>query len=337
MPLPDARIQAGDRLLVRDTPDNLKTYEQALRSVLYAGDYVLDEAHPLPLADQQLTEIAVYPGSPLNRATLKQTRFHQKQDISVVAIHRAGKAITAMPTGIQNVRLRIGDVLLVQGSADAVSDLKSQADLMVLDATRDLPRRGKAPMSLLVMGAVIALAATRVLPISITAALGVAAMLMCGCLNWKDVRDALSVQLVLMIVTTLALGQALLVTGGSDLLASQFLDLMQDASPAWVLAGLIAMMAVLTNIVSNNAAAVIGTPIAITVANSLGVPPEAFVLGVLFGANLSFVTPMAYQTNLLVMNAVGYSFGDFVRVGLPLALLMWAGFSLVLSQLYGLI
>jgi len=337
MPLPDARIQAGDRLLVRDTPDALKAYEQALRSVLYAGDHVLDETHPLPLADQQLTEIAVYPGSPLNRATLKQARFHQKQDIRVVAIHRAGKAITAMPTGIQNVRLRIGDVLLVQGSADAVSDLKAQADLMVLDATRDLPRRSKAPMSLLVMGAVIALAATRVLPISITGALGVAAMLICGCLNWKDVRDALSVQLVLMIVTTLALGQALLVTGGSDLLANQFLGLMQDASPAWVLAGLIAMMAVLTNIVSNNAAAVIGTPIAITVANSLGAPPEAFVLGVLFGANLSFVTPIAYQTNLLVMNAVGYSFGDFFRVGLPLALLMWAGFSLALSLLYGLI
>jgi len=161
-------------------------------------------------------------------------------------------------------------------------------------------------------------------------------MLLCGCLNWKDVRDALSVQLVLMIVTTLALGQALLLTGGSDLMASQFLLLMQGASPAWVLAGLIAMMTVLTNIVSNNAAAVIGTPIAITVAQSLDAPPEAFVLGLLFGANLSFITPMAYQTNLLVMNAVGYRFGDFVKVGLPLAVLMWAGFSLVLSLLYGL-
>ena len=94
---------------------------------------------------------------------------------------------------------------------------------------------------------------------------------------------------------------------------------------------------VLTDIVSNNAAAVIGTPIAITVADALGAPPEAFVLGVLFGANLSFVTPMAYQTNLLVMNATGYIFSDFVRVGLPLALLMWAGFSLVLSVLYKLI
>ncbi len=337
VPLPDVRILAGDRLLVRDTPAKLKSYEQALRCVLYAGDHVLDETHPLPLADQQLTEIAVYPGSALNRARLKNTRFHEKKELDVVAIHRAGKAISEMPTGIQDVRLRIGDVLLVQGSAEAISDLKSQSDLMMLDATRDLPRRRKAPMSLLVMAVVIALAATRTLPLSIVGALGVAAMLLCGCLNWKDVRDALSVQLVLMIVTTLALGQALLLTGGSELLATQFLGLMQGASQAWVLAGLIAMMAVLTNIVSNNAAAVIGTPIAITVANALGAPPEAFVLGVLFGANLSFVTPMAYQTNLLVMNAIGYTFGDFVRVGLPLALLMWAGFSLVLSVLYGLI
>jgi di/tricarboxylate transporter len=337
VPLPDARIQAGDRLLVSDVPDNLKAYEQDLSCLLYAGDHILDETHPLPLADQQLTEVAVYPGSALNRATLAHTRFHEQKDLNVVAIHRAGKAITAMPTGIQNMRLQIGDVLLVQGSAHAVSELKSQADLMVLDATRDLPRRRKAPMSLVIMCGVIALATTRVLPLSIVAALGVAAMLLCGCLNWKDVRDALSVQLVLMIVTTLALGQALLLTGGSDLLASQFLALMQGASQAWVLAGLIALMTVLTNIVSNNAAAVIGTPIAITVAQSLGAPPEAFVLGVLFGANLSYVTPMAYQTNLLVMNAIGYTFGDFVKVGLPLALLMWAGFSLALSILYGLI
>ena len=153
----------------------------------------------------------------------------------------------------------------------------------------------------------------------------------------EDVRDALSAQLILMIVATLALGQALLLTGGSDLLAHQFLNVMQGVSPAMVLSALILLMTVLTNIVSNNAAAVIGTPIAITVAQSLGAPPEAFVLAVLFGANLSFVTPMAYQTNLLVMNAVGYTFADFVKVGLPLALLMWLGFSLALSLIYGLI
>jgi di/tricarboxylate transporter len=336
-PLPDARVFGGDRLLVRDTPANLKSYEQALSCVLYAGDHVLDAEHPLPLADQQLTEVAIYPGSPLNRNTLMQTRFYAAADLNVVAIHRAGKAISAMPKGIQNVRLRMGDVLLIQGSAEAVAQLKAQSDLMVLDATRDLPRARKAPLSLLVMGAVIAIATTKLLPLAVVASLGVVAMLLCGCLNWKDVRDALNAQLIFMIVATLALGQALMLTGGSDLLANIFLGLTQDLSPAFVLSGLILLMTILTNIVSNNAAAVIGTPIAITVAQSIGAPPEAFVLAVLFGSNLSFVTPMAYQTNLLVMNAVGYTFGDFVRVGLPLAILMWLGFSLVLSLLYGLI
>ncbi len=96
------------------------------------------------------------------------------------------------------------------------------------------------------------------------------------------------------------------------------------------------LMAIVTNVVSNNAAAVIGTPIAISIAQELGLPLEPFVLAVLFGANLSFVTPMAYKTNLLVMNAGGYKFGDFVRVGTPLTLLMWAVLSAVLAYAYGL-
>ena len=93
-------------------------------------------------------------------------------------------------------------------------------------------------------------------------------------------------------------------------------------------------MALLTNVVSNNAAAVIGTPIAIQIAQALGQPPEAFILAVLFGANLSFATPMAYQTNLLVMNAGGYTFSDFVKVGVPLTILMWITLSFLLPALY---
>jgi di/tricarboxylate transporter len=95
-------------------------------------------------------------------------------------------------------------------------------------------------------------------------------------------------------------------------------------------------MALLTNIVSNNAAAVIGTPIAISMANQLNLPAEAFVLAVLFGANMSYATPMAYKTNLLVMSAGGYTFGDFLRVGIPLTLIMWLVFSWVLPWRYGL-
>ena len=106
-------------------------------------------------------------------------------------------------------------------------------------------------------------------------------------------------------------------------------------TPKMILSGLILLMAVLTNIVSNNAAAVIGTPIAISIAEGLNLPPEAFVLAVLFGANMSYATPMAYKTNLLVMNAGNYTFGDFLRVGIPLTVIMWLVLSWLLPALYG--
>jgi di/tricarboxylate transporter len=108
------------------------------------------------------------------------------------------------------------------------------------------------------------------------------------------------------------------------------------APPTLVLGALMLMMGILTNIVSNNAAAVIGTPIAIGIAQRLGLPLEPFVLAVLFGANLSFATPMAYQTNVLLMNAGGYKFGDFVRVGLPLAIGLWLILTAVLVWAYDL-
>ena len=96
------------------------------------------------------------------------------------------------------------------------------------------------------------------------------------------------------------------------------------------------IMTILTNVVSNNAAAVIGTPIAVAIAQQLGASPEPFVLAVLFGANMSYATPFGYQTNLLILSAGGYKFSDFMRVGIPLTIIMWIGFSIVLPRLYGL-
>jgi di/tricarboxylate transporter len=107
-------------------------------------------------------------------------------------------------------------------------------------------------------------------------------------------------------------------------------------APAIVMSGLMGVMAVLTNVVSNNAAAVIGTPIALSIARQLDLPPEPFVLAVLFGANLSFATPMAFKTNLLILSAGGYKFSDFLRAGIPLTVIMWAALSVALALLYGL-
>jgi di/tricarboxylate transporter len=146
----------------------------------------------------------------------------------------------------------------------------------------------------------------------------------------------LNTQVILIVVASLALGEALLKTGGADYLARVFVTLAGGASPAVAISGLMLLLAILTNIVSNNAAAVIGTPIAVSIAAQMGQPAEPFVLAVLFGANMSYATPMAYKTNLLVMNAGEYTFADFARIGAPLVLVMWAALSLLIPITAGL-
>ena len=140
----------------------------------------------------------------------------------------------------------------------------------------------------------------------------------------------------MIVVASLALGDALMRTGGADYMAQVFVYATSGFAPAFVLAGLILLMTLMTNVVSNNAAAVIGTPIAISIAQRLGLPVEPFVLAVIFGANMSYATPMAYQTNLLVMNAGGYKFNDFIRVGVPMTLIMWVCLTALLTWQYRL-
>jgi di/tricarboxylate transporter len=214
--------------------------------------------------------------------------------------------------------------------------MKQQGDLLVLDATTDLPHSSKAPVALSIMAGIIALAAFGILPIAVSALCGVIAMLLSGCMNWRDASLALSTQVVLIVVASLALGEALLVTGGADYLAESFVVIMSGAPPVVILSGLMLLLAILTNVVSNNAAAVIGTPIAISVAQQLQLSPEPFVIAVLFGANMSYATPVAYKTNLLVMNAGGYQFSDFLRIGGPLVLLMWLVLSFVIPMMHPL-
>jgi di/tricarboxylate transporter len=232
--------------------------------------------------------------------------------------------------------LRAGDVLLVQSTLENLAELKQSSDFLILDGSINLPRARKAPIALAVIIGVVALAAMRVMPIEISALLGCLVLILTGCLNWKDAMNALSTQVILIIVSSLAMGMALLKTGGADYLANLFVYITFGAPASVVLASLMLMMGIMTNVVSNNAAAVIGTPIAIGIAQRLGLPLEPFVLAVMFGANLSFATPMAYQTNILIMNAGGYKFGDFVRVGVPLTLITWLILSGVLIWAYSL-
>ncbi len=336
MTMPDIIIKAGDRLRVRDTPENLKEFEKVLESTLFSKGAPVDEDNPLQEKEQQLAEIVIIRGSPLVNTTLGQINFAKRYEVMTVALHRAGSAMDTKRKGLGGVVLQVGDVLLVQGTNEQITNLKQGGEVLVLDATTDLPHTKKAPLALIIMAGIVTIAALGIMPIGISALSGVVVMLLTGCMKWKDAALGLSIPVVMIIAVSLALGLALERTGGAMYLGEMYVYATAGMKPIFILSGLMLLLAIMTNVISNNAAAVIGTPIAIAVANSLHVDVEPFILAVLFGANMSYATPMAYKTNLLVMNAGGYKFSDFMRIGIPLILIMWVSFTIILASIYDL-
>lgn len=334
MPAPDMILTVGDRIKVNDYPDRLKEYESVLGATLFSGFDKVDDEHPLKADKQTLAEIVIIKGSGIEGKTLQEVHFMNRHDVIVVALHRAGKATETGRKSIGNIRLNIGDVLLVQGEVEQIDLLKAKKGLLIIDGAESLPQTSKAPIALGTLFAVVVSSAVGFLPIEISSVCGVLILLLTKCLDWEEAASALSTQVILIVAASLALGSAMMTTGGAEYIAQVFVAVSFGLSPGYIIASLMLLLAILTNIVSNNAAAVIGTPIAISVASQLNLSPEPFILAVLFGANLSYATPMAYKTNLLVMNAGGYQFSDFMRVGIPLILLMWVTLSLLLNWMY---
>jgi di/tricarboxylate transporter len=332
--LPDVGIKAGDKLLVTDTSFALREYEVELEVVLEAGSEEQDAIDKD--ASELLVELVITPGSELERVRLSDARLNSKYGLNMLALYPHGQERKATTKQLQDMVLASGDVLLVKGSIEAINKIKSSRDLLILDGREELPYAKKAPLALIIMVSIVLVAALDWIPIYLSSVMGCFLLLITGCLQWKDVTQALSTQVVFIIVASLALGTALMATGAADYLADGFVVLTHGMSPAIILGGLLFSMAVFTNIISNNAAAVIGTPIAISIAMRLGMPVEPFILAVLFGANLSFATPIAYKTNLLVMTAGGYQFKDFMKVGIPLVLIIGFLLTVILSWFYGL-
>ncbi len=334
--LPTVVLKSGDGLIISGTAEELMEFSRLFKAQLYNMN---DQENPIeqPSAfakdDQILAEILVTDGSSLDRRTLKQTRFAEEHDLVVLALHRLYQS-QEIKKAVADIELHHGDILLVQGTKEKLQLLKDNSQLLLLNSSINMTASHKAPLTLGIMFLVIFLVATHLLPISISALGGVGLMLMTRCVNWQDIGNSLNASVIMIIVVSLALGKAMIVTGADVYLSHQFLALTDGLSPVAILASLIFLMALMTNMVSNTAAAVIGTPVAINIAQQLGAAPEAFVLAVLFGVNMSYATPIGYQTNLLIFSIGGYKFSDFLRVGIPLTIIMGVGFTLVLAALY---
>jgi di/tricarboxylate transporter len=199
----------------------------------------------------------------------------------------------------------------------------------------EMPMVSKAPIAAAIFAAIVLPAALDVVPIMITALTGVVALVATGCLNIRQAARAVDREIVLLVAAALALGTALEATGGAAYIAMLVLLAMEGASPSAVLSALFLIVAAVTNVLTNNAAGVLFTPIAVNVAAALGTDVFPFALAVAFGASCSFATPIGYQTNLLVMGPGHYRFRDFVTAGLPLVFIVWAAFSLFVPWYYG--
>ena len=336
-PFENVVLSPGDTVIVAATRSalaNALARRQPLMETDSDSNSAGREALPVQPGSISLAEVVVAPASRLMGRTLPQSGFYNDTGCLVMGIQRRSR----MPRMAMNdIRLEAGDVLLVAGNEKEIARLRGNRDVLLLDwSTAEVPRRRYAPRALLIFACVVALAASGAVPIVTSAVAGTFAMIASGCLNIRQAMRAIDSRIFMLVGASLAGAVALDATGGAAAIATALVDILSGASPAIMLSALFFIVMILTNFLSNNAAAVLFTPIAINLADQIGQKPEAFVVCLIIAANTSFATPVGYQTNLIVMGPGHYRFIDFVRAGTPLALILWLTFSLVAPWYYGL-
>ncbi|MEM8985981.1 MAG: SLC13 family permease [Pseudomonadota bacterium] len=334
-PYDDVTLAVGDILIVAATRATLtkllKSKPEFLEDMLSVGP-APEEGAPQPSTKEiTMVEAIVAPGSRLIGRAVDHFGFHYQTNCVLLGVQRRSRMIRAQ---LNAIRLEAGDVLLVLGARRDIRSLRADRDILLLEwSMTDVPDMKNAMRAQLIFAGVILAAATGVVPIVIAALAGAGAMILTGCLNIRQASRAIDRRIFLLVGVALAMGAAMQATGGASFLATQLVGALGPFGPSVVLSAFFLMTAALTNVLSNNATAVLFTPVAISAAEQTGVDPMAFVFTVIFAANCSFATPIAYQTNLLVMGPGHYKFRDFIVVGVPLIIVLWAAYT-VLAPFY---
>jgi len=283
---------------------------------------------------QVMAEAVVAPASRMDGRTLAGTGFRAQTGCTVIGVQRRSRMIRA---ALHTLRLEAGDTLLVMGDRVNVSELRNNTDVLLMEwSTSELPLTAFALRAQLIFGLLVLTAATGLLPIVVAALAAAIVMVGTGCMNVRQAARAFDRRVFAIVGAAIALGTSLQATGGAEWIAHQVIVGLAGAPDAVILSAFFLMVALLTNVLSNNATAVLFTPIGISVANGMGIDPMVFVVATIFAANCSFATPISYQTNLLVMGPGHYTFGDFMKVGTPLLFLLWVTYSLFAPWYYGL-
>ncbi len=339
-PFDNFTFKTGDFVIVAATRTALTALLKSNPDILeglMAETSIADEEDGSVQRSTQLTlvEAIVAPGSRLIGRSIAQIGFHAQTDCVILGIERRSRMIR---TQMNTIRLEAGDVLLILGDINDVRALRSDRDILLLEwSMQGLPDQRNARIAALIFAGVVVLTATGLVPIAISAMTGATAMIATGCLNVRQAARALDRRIYLLIGASLAMAAALERTGGAAFIGEGLAATAGSFGSVALISAFFILCAALTNVLSNNATAVLFVPIAVSAAHQLGIDEHILVLTVIFGSNCSFATPIAYQTNLLVMTPGHYKFRDFLVVGGPLIILLWLVYTAIAPIYFGLI
>jgi len=324
-------IRSGDIVVVATTRTGitqlLEKQPGSLLQNMPGGLEVADDSEgDLVQSGISLAEVIVTPSSRMIGRNLEQVGFHHRHHCVVLGIQRQSRVIRSR---VSEIRLAAGDVLLVMGKRQDVMNLQESKDILFLEwSAQEIHSGKKAWVAGGILSVVVGTAAFDIVPIAVAAFVGAVSVIVTGCLNLRQAKRSIDSQVLMIVAASLALGAALQETGGAIFIAKSLIGFLEGASAVTIMSVLFVLMAVITNVLSNNASAVLFTPIAVSAAQQLDANPLMFIFAVIFACNCSFITPIGYQTNLLVMGPGHYKFSDFIRSGLPLALIMWITYTL---------
>jgi di/tricarboxylate transporter len=327
----EERLRGGDRLVFAgDT--------QAISDVLRIHGIVPSVHDDEPSlskdrAERRLVEAALSPRSEVLGMTIRDARFRDRYGAVVLAVARGGERVSG---NLGNIRLKTGDVLLLEARPAFVSRQRYAKDfLLINDLETDTPRHDRAYLSWGILLVLVGFAASGVLSMLNAALLGAALMVLTGCCSVGQAQKAVDVPVMLTIAAAFALGAALEATGAAGFMAEGILSA-SSGHPLLTLLLVYIAVSVLTEVITNNAAAVLVLPVVLSMTKALGIPPEPYVIAVMMAASASFATPLGYQTNMMVFGPGGYRFMDFVKVGLPMNVFIGLLTVGVISLVYGI-
>jgi di/tricarboxylate transporter len=325
------RLVPGDLLLVKSSASDLVALLSGGLVELPHEEADLTKSGADP--EHLIVELVLPPQSSLLGARVPDTQLFRDERIQILAIKRRSHHYADLK--IRTRRLRVGDILLVRTPLDKIEGLRSDGDFIVIeDVHHEIVHKRLAGRALIIFGGVVTAAATGLLSIMVAALAGVLLMILTGCLHLRTAYRELRADVLLLIVGTIALGQAMQKSGATDLYANAFLQLFAGAGPAVVLGGFLLLTSIGTQILSNNATAVLLLPVAISTALSLDVDPRPFIIAVCLGASACFASPIGYQTNLMVYGPGNYRFVDYIKLGLPLNLMVIVAGTLLIPRFW---